>query len=425
MTRPAALFPEKHLRRYLVGGAVRDQLLGLPVKDRDWVVVGATPQRMLSLGFKPVGRDFPVFLHPQNAEQYALARTERKSRPGHRGFVFNAAPDVTLDQDLARRDLTINAIAIADSGEIVDPFGGRADLERRVLRHVTGAFGEDPLRVLRVARLYARYDELGFTISGDTVRLMRGMVDSGEVDALTPARVWAELHGALGEKKPSLFFRALRRCGALARAFPEVDALFGVPQPPRHHPEVDSAEHTFLALDRAAALTGDRVTRFAVLTHDFGKALTPKDKWPRHHGHELHGLQPLRRMCDRLCAPAVFRRTAEKVCRLHLHMHRLHELRAATVVRVLESLDAFRNPQNVVRFIDACQADAQGRRGLENQPYPQREQLQTLFAAAQDIDGFAVVASCTTGDPGEAIRRARAARVRRAQKAMRPKPVTD
>ncbi|MDD9800871.1 MAG: multifunctional CCA addition/repair protein [Gammaproteobacteria bacterium] len=421
MTRPAA-HPEKHLRRYLVGGAVRDQLLGLPVRDRDWVVVGATPQQMLSLGFKPVGRDFPVFLHPQNAEQYALARTERKSRPGHGGFVFNASSDITLDQDLARRDLTINAIAIAESGEVVDPFGGRADIERRILRHVTGAFGEDPLRVLRVARLYARYAGLGFNISAGTVQLMRGMVDSGEVDALTPARVWAELHGALGGEKPSLFFRALRECGALARVFPEVDALFGVPQPPRHHPEVDSGEHTLLALDRAAALTDDCVTRFAVLTHDLGKALTPKDQWPRHHGHELHGLKPLREMCERLCAPAVFRRTAEKVCRLHLHMHRLHELRAATVVKVLESLDAFRSPQTVARFTDACQADAQGRRGLENEPYPQREQLQALFTAAQNIDGAAVVASCKPEDPGEAIRRARTAAVRKARKAMRSKP---
>ena len=404
--------PEDALERYLVGGAVRDELLGLPRHDRDWVVIGATPERMCKLGFKQVGKSFPVFLHPKTGEHYALARTERKAGRGHRGFAFNAAPGITLKEDLARRDLSINAIARTTGGDLIDPFGGCADLEQRVLRHVTGHFTEDPLRVLRVARFLARYTERGFHVAPATLELMRNMVNDGEVDELSPERVWMELVAALGESTPSAFFGCLRECDALARVFPEVDGMFGVPQPTRHHPEGDTGKHVMMALDQAARITADPVTRFAVLTHDFGKALTPRSQWPRHVGHERSGLQPIRNLCTRLRAPRLYMDTALKVCHYHLLMHRFTELRPLTIVDTLGKLDAFRSPDNATRFAEACEADVRGRSGRENDPYPQRQLLLECLQAARGVDGKATLAAAPDKHPAQAIRRAREQAVR-------------
>ena len=373
------------MKAYLVGGAVRDALLGRPVKERDWVVVGATADAMLARGYKPVGKDFPVFLHPETREEYALARTERKTAPGYHGFVIHAAPDVTLEQDLLRRDLTINAMARDESGMLIDPHGGLQDLEARRLRHVSPAFSEDPVRILRLARFAARFAPFGFTVASDTRGLMRDMVAAGEVDALVPERVFAELSKALEEAKPSVFFEVLRDCGALGRLFPELDALFGVPQPAQHHPEIDTGIHTLMVLDQAARLSPDPVTRFAALTHDLGKALTDPARWPRHRGHERLGLPALSRLCDRLKVPNAHRKLAEKVMRYHGHAHRAAELRPGTLVDLLQRLDAFRQKDALEPFLLACEADARGRTGFENRDYPQADWLRVAYRAAQEI----------------------------------------
>jgi len=402
---------------YLVGGAVRDKHLGLPVSDRDFVVVGSTPDEMVAQGFKPVGADFPVFLHPQTKEEYALARTERKSGRGYKGFTVYAAPDVTLEDDLRRRDLTINAMAESLDGRLIDPFNGAADLEQKLLRHVSPAFAEDPVRILRVARFAARFAPRGFRVVDETIALMRTMVASGEVDHLVPERVWTELERALGEDRPSRFFEVLRGCGAAAKLFPELDALHGVPQPPQHHPEIDTGVHVMLVVDMAARLSADTRVRFAALMHDIGKGTTPKDELPRHAGHEARGAVMIEKFCERLRAPNEYRDLAMLVARHHLLCHRLFELRPSTVLDLLESLDAFRRPERVEMFVLACEADARGRTGLEDNPYPQREQLLRAFDAARGVDSAAIAAAAISAEKtgeaiGERIREARIQTVR-------------
>ncbi|HSH43256.1 MAG TPA: multifunctional CCA addition/repair protein [Arenicellales bacterium] len=402
---------DEDLEVYLVGGAVRDELLGRPVKDRDWVVVGATPEEMTKRGFRPVGQDFPVFLHPETKEEYALARTERKTGPGYKGFAVEFSPQVTLKDDLMRRDLTINAMARDRHGELIDYFGGRRDLEQGILRHVSPAFAEDPVRLLRVARFRARY---GFDIAPETMALLERMVNLGEVDALVAERVWQELSGALIEPRPALFIETLRECGALARVFPEIDALFGVPQRRDYHPEVDAGVHTLMALARARELSDDPVILFAVLVHDLGKAETPPEQWPRHHGHEELGLEPLERLCERYRVPKRYRELARPVCRYHLHMHRLAKLRPATIVDMLEAIGGFRDARRVQQFAIACQADAQGREGFEDTPYPQGALLERCFEAARAVDAQAIAARHDNGRQiGEALRLARCQAVKR------------
>jgi tRNA nucleotidyltransferase (CCA-adding enzyme) len=397
------------MRIYLVGGAVRDQLLHRDVVDRDHVVVGAAPDEMLARGFRPVGKDFPVFLHPETQEEYALARTERKTGRGYHGFAFQADPSVTLEEDLARRDLTINAMARGEDGALVDPFHGARDLAERVLRHVSPAFVEDPVRVLRVARFAARYAPLGFRIADETLALMRRMVDDGEVDHLVPERVWQETRKALAEPAPSAFVRALRECGALRVVFPEVDALYGVPQRAEFHPEIDTGVHVEMVLDMAARLApGDDLVAFCALTHDLGKALTPHDELPRHVMHEQRGLAPLRALCARLKPPAEYAALAERVCRHHLEVHRAFELRASTVLKLFEALDAFRRPDRLPPFLLACEADKRGRLGFADAEYPQAEFLRAAFSAAAAIDAAPFVAQGLRGpDIGEAMRKAR------------------
>jgi tRNA nucleotidyltransferase (CCA-adding enzyme) len=374
------------MRTYLVGGAVRDRLLGRDGGDRDYVVVGATVEQMLVAGFKPVGKDFPVFLHPQTKQEHALARTERKSGPGYTGFVVHAEPSVTLEDDLARRDLTINAIAEDEQGNLVDPFGGARDLEARVLRHVSPAFAEDPVRLLRVARFAARYAPLGFSVAPETMQLMRDMVAAGEVDALVPERVWAETRKALAEPKPSAFLRVLRETGALAKLFPEVDALYGVPQRAEYHPEVDTGIHIEMVCDMAAALApGDARIGFAALVHDLGKALTPADVLPKHINHEHAGLPAVRAVCDRCKVPTDYRKLAEATCREHLNVHRVPELKAKTVHDLIARCDGFRQPQRIADMALVCEADKRGRAGLQDVPYPSRPLLLALHAAACQV----------------------------------------
>jgi tRNA nucleotidyltransferase (CCA-adding enzyme) len=393
---------------YLVGGAVRDELLGLPVREHDWVVVGATPEEMEAAGFRPVGRDFPVFLHPETGEEYALARTERKSGRGYHGFVFHTGADVTLEDDLKRRDLTVNAMALDAGGELIDPFGGRRDLEARVLRHVSAAFVEDPVRLLRVARFYARFAPLGFTVADETKALMERMVAAGEVDHLVPERVWAETERSLALPEPRRFFELLREVGALARLFPELDALFGVPQPERHHPEIDSGVHTLLALTQAARLDASTAVRFAVLCHDFGKGVTPREQWPSHRGHENAGLPLVRACCERLGVPRGHRDLALLATRWHLQVHRADELRAATMLKLLEAADAFRRPERLAALLLVCEADARGRTGFEDRPYPQPERLRRALAAAQAVDAAAIAEDGFTGAAiGEELRKRR------------------
>jgi tRNA nucleotidyltransferase (CCA-adding enzyme) len=401
------------VRRYLVGGAVRDRLLGRPVVDHDHVVVGATPEQMLAQGFKPVGKDFPVFLHPDTGEEYALARTERKTGHGYHGFAFHADPGVTLEEDLARRDLTINAIAQDEHGELVDPFHGRRDLEQRVLRHVSPAFVEDPVRLLRVARFAARFAPLGFRVAGETMALMRTMVADGEVDHLVPERVWAETRRALAEAQPSAFVRVLREAGALAVLFPEVDALYGVPQRPEYHPEIDTGTHLELVLDMAARLApGDDLVGFCALCHDLGKARTPLDVLPRHIGHERAGVEPLRALSARLKVPAEHAALAELVCREHLNAHRALELKPATVLRLLAKLDALRRPQRLEAFLAACEADRRGRLGSAEADYPQADFLRAARQAAAAVSAARFVADGLSGPAiGEAIDKARVAAI--------------
>jgi tRNA nucleotidyltransferase (CCA-adding enzyme) len=370
---------------YMVGGAVRDELLGLPVSDHDWVVTGATPEQMLSRGFRQVGRDFPVFLHPQTAEEYALARTERKTGPGYHGFVVNSAPDVTLEQDLARRDLTINAMARDTDGRLIDPYDGQADVERRLLRHVSPAFSEDPLRVLRVARFAARFDTLGFHIAAETKRLMTDMVNSGELTSLAAERVWQECQRALAGPCPARFFTVLRECGALAVVLPEVDRLFGVPQPSHHHPEIDTGVHTLMVLERAETISEDTRVRFAALVHDVGKGTTPAGDWPRHIGHEQRGAKLIRELCRRLKVPNDHRDLAVLVARFHGLCHRAVTLKPATLLKLLEDLDALRRPERFQLFLQACEADARGRQGSEDRDYPQARFLQRVHAAVMAV----------------------------------------
>jgi tRNA nucleotidyltransferase (CCA-adding enzyme) len=371
---------------YLVGGAVRDRLLARPFTERDYVVVGALPDELTSLGYRPVGKDFPVFLHPTTGEQYALARTERKTGPGYYGFATRFSPDVTLEEDLARRDLTINAMAERADGTIVDPYGGQRDLEARILRHVSPAFVEDPLRVLRVARFAARFAPLGFTVADETLELMRRIVASGEMRALVPERVWVETERALGEDAPTVYFEALRSCGALAEVFPEIDALFGVPQPPKWHPEIDTGIHALQVLDVAAGLSGDTTVRFAALVHDVGKGLTPRDQWPRHIGHEASGARLIETMCERLRVPNEHRELAVLVARHHARVHGVGEQRPGTILELLEMTDAFRRGERFGHFLLACEADARGRGPeLRAAPYPQAAQLLSALAAAKAV----------------------------------------
>jgi tRNA nucleotidyltransferase (CCA-adding enzyme) len=370
---------------YLVGGAVRDRLLGRPVHERDWVVVGASPEELERDGFVPVGREFPVFLHPQTHEEYALARLERKVGLGYRGFTTQFSADVTLEEDLKRRDLTINAMAETPSGEIIDPYGGRRDLDARLLRHVSEAFVEDPVRILRVARFAARYADLGFRVADDTLALMKRMTESGEVDALVPERVWQETERALGETRPDVFFETLRSCGALAKIFPEVAALYGIPQPPRWHPEVDTGVHVMLVVRYAAKINAPIIVRFAALVHDLGKALSPPEKWPSHHGHEEAGVPLIEDLCARLKVPNGYRELAIPTARYHPQVHRVAELRASTLLKLLETVDAFRRPERFHELLLACESDARGRAGLENQPYPQAGYLLQAREAAAAV----------------------------------------
>jgi tRNA nucleotidyltransferase (CCA-adding enzyme) len=402
---------------YLVGGAVRDQLLGLPVRERDWVVVGATPHELEGLGYRRVGRDFPVYLHPDTNEEYALARTERKTGPGYRGFEVQADPTVTLEEDLQRRDLTINAIAQAADGEVLDPAGGRAHLQARLLHHVSDAFREDPVRILRVARFAARFHELGFRVAPATLDLMHEMVEAGEVAALVPERVWQETASALSEPRPDVYIQVLRDCGALKVVFPEIDALFGVPQPPQWHPEIDTGLHVLLCLREAAKRSFSTEVRFAVLVHDLGKGTTPRTELPRHAGHERRSVDLVVALCQRLAVPNRFRDLAVAVARSHGLCHRALELRPVTILALLESLDAFRRGERVTEFLDACEADARGRTGLEERAYPQRDLISSAWQAALGVDTRAVAGPGGPGDGlggealGEAIRNARLAAV--------------
>lgn len=393
------------MKFYVVGGAVRDALLGRPAADRDWVVVGATPEQLVAAGYKPVGRDFPVFLHPQTGEEVALARTERKSAPGYHGFTFHADPAVTLEDDLRRRDLTVNAIAQAEDGTLVDPFGGRRDLEAGVLRHVSEAFAEDPVRLLRLARFAARFT--GFTVAPETMALCRRLVDEGEVDALVPERVWQELSRGLMEARPSRMFDVLRGCGALARLLPEVDRLWGVPQPEAHHPEVDTGVHLMLVLDMAARLQAPLPVRWACLMHDLGKGSTPPDQWPRHIGHEARSAALARQVGERLRVPGECRELADVVAREHTHVHASGSLGAAAVLRLFERCDALRRPQRFLQVLLACECDARGRTGLEERPYAPAQRLPPLLQAALGIDaGGAAAQALAQGQAGPAIGRA-------------------
>ncbi|MES9944859.1 MAG: multifunctional CCA addition/repair protein [Candidatus Thiodiazotropha sp.] len=395
---------------YLVGGAVRDRLLGRPIKERDYVVVGANPEMMLAKGFQQVGSAFPIFLHPQTREEYALARNRRSGGQGE-GRPTDAGP-VTLEQDLARRDLTINAIAEDEHGELIDPFGGREDLQKRQLRHVSDAFGEDPIRILRVARFMARYADLGFRVAPETRSLMKELIADGCLEGLIPERIWQELTGALGEVQPRSFFETLRAVGALQQVFPEIDALWGVPQPVQWHPEVDCGEHTMLALQAVVELSDDKAIRFATLTHDLGKATTPQRILPSHYGHEERGVKLIQRMCRRLKAPARFRELACRCATYHGYLHRLYELRPKTVLKLLTGLDAFRQPERLQQFILVCQADYLGREGLQHRPYPQADDLKRIYRAAAEVTSATQDATLMGRLLGEAIDKDRIQRIK-------------
>lgn len=406
------------MRTFRVGGAVRDALLGLPVNDTDWVVVGTTPEEMIAAGYLPVGKDFPVFLHPDTREEHALARTERKTGRGYHGFAFHASPDVTLEQDLARRDLTINAMAQAEDGALIDPYGGQQDLRRKLLRHVTDAFREDPVRILRVARFSARFH--GFEVAPETLELMRAMVQEGEADHLVPERVWQELARGLMEEKPSRMFDVLRACGALERILPEVERLWGVPQRAEYHPEVDTGVHNMMVLDMSARLVAPLPVRFACLTHDLGKGTTPADILPRHLGHEQRSVDLLRDVCQRLRVPNECRELAEVVAREHGSIHRSDEHGGAATVRLLERCDAFRKPERFDEVLLACECDARGRLGLEERPYPQRARLLEALNAARAVDTAVIAAQAReqglSGEQiGQRIHQARVAAVKQVQ----------
>lgn len=389
------------MKIYLVGGAVRDTLLGRPITERDYVVVGATPAQMLALGYKQVGNDFPVFLHPKSGDEYALARTERKTGVGYTGFDCIADPSVTLEEDLLRRDLTVNAMAMDEQGNITDPYGGQQDLHNKVLRHVSAAFVEDPLRVLRVARFAARYQHLGFAIAAETLTLMSNINASGELQALTTERVWKETSRALLETHPEVYFETLRSCGALKHWFAELDALWGVPAPEKWHPEIDTGVHCMMVLSMAATLSQDLAVRYAALVHDLGKALTPADKWPSHHGHEKLGLAAINRLSERLKVPNDCRELALLVGEFHTHLHKAFELRPDTLLRVLNHCDAWRKPARFEQFLLACEADARGRLHFEQRPYPQADYYRAAFHAASAVDVQQIIAQ---GVQGKAIK---------------------
>ena len=371
------------MKIYQVGGAVRDRLLQQPVKDRDWVVVGSTPEEMSALGYRPVGKDFPVFLHPETHEEYALARTERKSGKGYKGFIFHTSPDITLEDDLARRDLTINAIAEDAAGNLIDPFSGKNDLEHGILRHVSPAFIEDPLRVLRVARFAAQF---GFRIADETMQLMQQISASGELETLAAERIWSETEHALSERYPARFILVLRACNALKFLYPEIDCLFGIPQPEKYHPEIDTGLHTIMVLNQAARISNDPQVRFAALVHDLGKGTTGKNDWPKHPGHEARGARLVEKICQRFRIPNNYRELAKLVARYHLDCHRVMELRPQTILKRLESLDAFRRPERFEKYLLACEADARGRTGLEEREYPQADYFRNALKLANNID---------------------------------------
>lgn len=370
---------------YLVGGAVRDELLGYPFSEKDWVVVGATPEDLLNQGYQQVGKDFPVFLHPKSKEEYALARTERKSGSGYHGFETHFDPSVTLEDDLYRRDLTINAIAKSTDGALVDPFNGERDIKDKVLRHVSDAFSEDPLRLLRVARFAARYHHLGFTVADETLTLMRDITASGELDDLTPERVWKETESALSERSPQVYFSVLKDTGALKVLFPEIDVLYGIPNPEQWHPEIDTGIHTMMVLEQSARLSELPEVRFAALCHDLGKGITPEHLWPKHHGHEKAGVKLVKKLAKRLKVPNKFRDLACLASEYHLHSHKAFELRADTILRLLQAFDFFRRPERFNYFLDVCEADFRGRTGFETKDYPQRPYFEAIAAACREI----------------------------------------
>ncbi|MEC8102473.1 MAG: multifunctional CCA addition/repair protein [Pseudomonadota bacterium] len=397
------------MQTYLVGGAVRDQLLQRPVKDNDWVVVGATPDDMIKLGYEQVGADFPVFLHPKTKEEYALARTERKSGKGYQGFVCDFSSDVTLEDDLLRRDLTINAMAQDENGHITDPFHGQRDLKEKWLRHVSPAFQEDPLRVLRVARFCARFAHLGFRVADETMELMKAMVSDNELDHLVAERVWTETQRALTETSPDVYFRVLKECGALKVWFPELDILFGIPQPEKHHPEIDTGEHALLCLKAAQSLSDQTAVRWAALIHDLGKGRTPEEEWPRHIGHEKKGLSPIKQLCNRLKAPNDAKTLALLSSEFHTHVHRAFELRPETLLKLFDQLDAWRRPERFEDFLLVCIADARGRTGLEDSEYPQADYCRAALQEALTIQAKDVMAQGVQGaEIRPALQRARA-----------------
>ena len=392
---------------YLVGGAVRDSLLDLPVRDKDWVVVGSNAKLMKEQGYLQVGKGFPVFLHPQTKQEYALARTERKVGVGYLGFEFDASEFVTLEQDLLRRDLTINAIAESSDGQLIDPYNGRRDIKDKVLRHVSPAFAEDPLRVLRVAKFAARFARLGFTVAPETLKLMSNIVQSGEIEALVRERVWQEIEQTMGGPAPDVFIAVLRDCGALKSILPEVDRLFGVPQPVKYHPEVDTGLHTLLSLQQAVKLTDDPVIRYATLVHDVGKGVTDKANWPSHHAHETLGLPLQADISKRLHVPNEFAKLAALVCEHHTKMHRIKELRPTTLLKLIEALDGFRRPERVQKFLLACEADARGRTGLEERDYPQNAYLTTILNELSQLDLGALLKEEKPQNPQEFVQQSR------------------
>lgn len=396
------------MKVYLVGGAVRDQLLEYPYHEQDWVVVGETPASMLALGYQQVGKDFPVFLHPKTKEEYALARTERKIGPGYGGFSFETSKQVSLEQDLGRRDLTINAIAQTPEGELVDPYHGQVDIDKKLLRHVSSAFAEDPVRILRTARFASRYFHLGFTVAPETMELMSQMTEQGEVDHLVPERSWKEFHRALAERNPEVFVQVLRQCGALKSILPELDALFGVPQRKDFHPEIDCGIHSLMVLEQACLLSSEPCVRFAALIHDLGKASTPKDVLPRHIGHEKRSLKLVKRLCSRLKVPTEFQQLALQVAEYHSHSHRAFELKPATLLKMFQSLDVFRKPERFEQFLLCCIADSRGRTGYENIDYPQAQYLSQAANKVRAIDTKELMAQGYSGlELGEALQRSR------------------
>lgn len=403
---------------YLVGGAVRDERLGIPHRERDWCVVGATPEQLEALGYRRVGKDFPVFLHPESREEYALARTERKTAPGYHGFAFDYSAGVSIEDDLRRRDLTINAMARDEDGQLIDPYGGLKDLDARILRHVSDAFAEDPVRILRVARFAARFRRFGFTIAPETLALMRDMVSAGEVDALVPDRVWKETEDALRGSNIRVYFEVLRECGALEVLFPEVNALFGIPQPEKWHPEIDTGIHVLMVLEQAEKASADLDVRFAALVHDLGKGITPRRQLPSHAGHETRGCRLIRAIAERLPVPRACRDLALLVSEYHTHCHRALELRDETVLKVLEKTDAFRRPDRFEKFIVTCEADARGRGGLENREYPQADHFRGAFAAAAAVNAAAVATGLDKSQIPAALRESRLAAIRDYRQAL-------